>query len=90
MSETTLTTNTSFVIPSFPAPTAVVKLSGSFGRGTATISIAEGARGTALALETATSAYTQELTVGTGNVLTISLSGSTGASLLVQVIPIRT
>lgn len=90
MTDITFTADRTVSISDFPAETAIVKLSGGFGGGTVTLSVAEGARGTDLDLDTATSAYTQELVVGFGNTLTIDLSGSTGTfSLLAQVIPVR-
>lgn len=90
MTDITFTADDTVSINDFPAETAAVKLSGTFGGGTVTLSIAEGARGTALDLDTATSAYSQEIVVGFGNTLTVDLSGATGTfSLLAQVIPIR-
>lgn len=90
MSETTLTADGTFEIQNFPAETALVKLSGTFGGGTVTLSVAEGARGTDLDIDTATAAYTQEVVVGVGNDFKATLAGSSGSfSLLIQVIPIR-
>lgn len=90
MSETTLTADGTFEIQNFPAETALVKLSGTFGGGTSTISVSEGARGTDLVLDTATATYLKEVVVGVGNDLKIEHAGSGGSfSLLIQVIPVR-
>lgn len=90
MAETTLTADGSFTQLNFPAPTAAVRLSGGFGGGTATISIKQGATGTNLTLDTATAAYDNECVVGVGNTIDVTLAGATGATLLVQIIPVRT
>lgn len=89
MSETTLTVDGSYAIDNYPTETAAVALSGSFGGGTVTIKIKQGAVGTDLVLDTVTTAYAQEVKVGMGNTLTITLASSTSPSLLVQVIPLR-
>ena len=89
MSETTLTGNGTFTIDNFPTETAAIALTGNFGGGTVSIKIKQGATGTDMTIDTATTAYAKEAKVGAGNTLSITLASSAGPSLLVQAIPLR-
>lgn len=89
--ETTLATNGTYTIDNFPTRDAAIVLSGDFASGTVTISIKQGATGTAAVIDSATAAYAEGVSVGVGNTLTLTLAGATPPSdLLVQVIPLRT
>ena len=89
MAETTLTDNGAFTQGNFPAFSAAVRITGDFGTGTATISVTQGATGTALTLDTATTTYAQECVVGVGNTIAVTLTGATAPDLDIQIIPLR-
>lgn len=89
MPQTTLTGNGSLTVDNFPAFSAAVVLSGTFGGGTATITIAEGTNATPITFDSATSAYSEEVVVGVGNTIDVTLSGATGPSLTIAIVPLR-
>lgn len=88
MSSNTFTTNTSWTNGPLPTATAIVSVVGTWGSGTMTIAVLDSS-GNAVTVDTATSDYRKEVTIGKGRRYRLTLSGSSGANLVATVMDVQ-
>ena len=81
----TFTGNSSYTFDKSLTRSQAVTISGTWGSGTMTIAVIDGYSGDAVTRATTTTDYAQEVLVGRGKQLRLTLSGATSPSLTVYV-----
>ena len=81
----TFTANASYTFEKSLTKSQAVNITGTWGSGTMTIAVIDGFSGDAVTRDTATADYAQEVLVGRGQQLKLTLSGSTDPSLTAYV-----